>query len=62
MYEVDMGDFNIYNAYTFFGNLPEFSSLNASQSGPMFKSEYLTSDTYSSAAKWSDTDPLNAMF
>lgn len=48
LYEVDTGDFNIYEAYTFFSNVSEYSSL--SETGPIFRPEYSTRDTYGPAA------------
>ena len=44
MYEVDTGDFSIYNAYTYYTNVSAFSQLNAAQTGPVFKFEYSTRD------------------
>ncbi|KKA21995.1 Ser/Thr protein phosphatase family protein [Rasamsonia emersonii CBS 393.64] len=60
LYEVDTGDFNIYEAYTFFSNVSSFPSLNAT--GPTFSLEYSTRDTYGPAASWGSDDPLNATF
>jgi hypothetical protein len=60
MYEVDTGDFNIYEAYTFFSNVSSFPSLSAT--GPTFSFEYSTRDTYGPAASWGSDDPLNATF
>ena len=60
LYEVDTGDFNIYEAYTFFSNVSDYSNLN--QTGPIFQFEYSTRDTYGPAAGWEETAPLNATF
>ncbi|KAJ5540299.1 hypothetical protein N7513_008631 [Penicillium frequentans] len=60
LYEVDTGDFNIYEAYTFFSNVSEYSSL--SETGPIFRPEYSTRDTYGPAAGWDKRAPLNATF
>ncbi|KAH8433053.1 PPN1 endopolyphosphatase family protein [Aspergillus melleus] len=60
MYEVDTGDFNVYEAYTFFSNVSEYSSLD--KTGPVYRFEYSTRDTYGSAAGWGKNDPLNATF
>lgn len=60
MYEVDTGDFNVYEAYTFFSNVSEFSSLD--KTGPVYRFEYSTRDTYGPAAGWNRNDPLNATF
>lgn len=60
LYEVDTGDFNIYEAYTFFSNVSEYSSL--SETGPIFRPEYSTRDTYGLAAGWDTRAPLNATF
>ncbi|GFF32961.1 sphingomyelin phosphodiesterase 2 [Aspergillus udagawae] len=60
MYEVDTGDFNIYEAYTFFSNVSDYPSLV--EAGPTFQFEYSTRDTYGPAAGWEKNDPLNATF
>lgn len=60
LYEVDTGDFNIYNAYTFFSNVSEYPSLR--ETGPTFQLEYSTRETYGPAAEWNDNAPLNATF
>ncbi|KAJ5924315.1 hypothetical protein N7466_008502 [Penicillium verhagenii] len=60
MYEVDTGDFNVYEAYTFFSNVSEYSHLN--NTGPKYQIEYSTRDTYGPAAGWDKHSPLNATF
>ena len=60
MYEVDTGDFHIYDAYTFYSNVSSFPSLTST--GPTFKFEYSTRDTYGAAANWPSDAPLNATF
>ncbi|KAJ5761179.1 hypothetical protein N7520_008335 [Penicillium odoratum] len=60
LYEVDTGDFNIYEAYTFFSNVSAYSALR--ETGPTFQPEYSTRDTYGAAAGWDKRDPLNATF
>jgi hypothetical protein len=60
LYEVDTGDFNVYNAYTFFSNVSEYTSLHAT--GPTFRLEYSTRETYGPAANWDADAPLNATF
>ncbi|KAJ5115155.1 hypothetical protein NUU61_000914 [Penicillium alfredii] len=60
MYEVDTGDFNIYEAYTFFSNVSDYPALQ--HTGPTFKLEYSTRDTYGPGAKWDKNAPLNATF
>ncbi|KAF7588362.1 hypothetical protein BBP40_005791 [Aspergillus hancockii] len=60
LYEVDTGDFNIYEAYTFFSNVSDFASL--SETGPAYRFEYSTRDTYGPAAGWDEEAPLNATF
>ncbi|EIT81440.1 acid sphingomyelinase and PHM5 phosphate metabolism protein [Aspergillus oryzae 100-8] len=60
LYEVDTGDFNIYEAYTFFSNVSDFSSLT--ETGPVYQFEYSTRETYGSAAGWDKEAPLNATF
>jgi hypothetical protein len=60
MYSVDTGDFNVYDAYTFYANVSAFSALNAT--GPPWKLEYSTRDIYGPASNWPTTAPLNATF
>src|SRR6266478_5930233 len=48
MYEVDTGDFNIYEAYTFFSNVSSYPSLE--ETGATYSFEYSTRDTYGPAA------------
>ena len=60
LYEVDTGDFNVYEAYTFYSNVSEYPSLR--ETGPAFRLEYSTRDTYGPAAKWDADAPLNATF
>ena len=62
MYEVDTGDFNIYEAYTFYSDVSSYPHLNSTAVGPTFKFEYNTRDTYGPAANWSSTQPLDAKF
>lgn len=56
------GDFNIYEAYTFYSEVNSYTSLNSTQTGPTYKLEYNTRDTYGPAANWPSTAPLNATF
>lgn len=60
LYEVDTGDFNIYEAYTYYSDVNTFSTLNGT--GPTFKFEYSTRDSFGPGAGWSAQDPLNATF
>jgi hypothetical protein len=60
VYEVDTGDFNIYEAYTFYSNVSSYSSLQ--NTGPTYSLEYSTRDTYAAQADWPATAPLNATF
>jgi hypothetical protein len=60
LYEVDTGDFNIYDAWTFYSPVNSFPNLTTT--GPMFSLEYSTRDTYGPAAKWPEDAPLNATF
>lgn len=60
LYEVDTGDFNIYEAYTFYSNVSEFPALE--HTGPTFEIEYSTREAYGSAAAWDEDAPLNATF
>lgn len=60
LYEVDTGDFNIYNAYTFYSDVAEFPALN--ETGPTYQFEYSTRDAYGAAAGWDEDEPLNATF
>ena len=60
MYEIDTGDFHVYDAYTFYSNVSSFPTLTAS--GPTFNFEYSTRDVYGPAADWPSDAPLNATF
>lgn len=60
LYEVDTGDFNVYEAYTFFSNVSEYTSLR--ETGPTYRFEYSTRDTYGPAVEWDKDAPLNATF
>jgi hypothetical protein len=60
VYEVDTGDFNIYDAYTFYSNVSDFPALE--KTGPTFEFEYSTRDTYGPAIGWGENEPLNATF
>ncbi|KAI1628925.1 sphingomyelin phosphodiesterase [Exophiala viscosa] len=60
MYEVDTGDFSIYNAYTYYTNVSTFTTLNTTHSGPTWKFEYSTRDAY--PIGWPTTAPLNATY
>ncbi|KAL6240483.1 hypothetical protein RBB50_012595 [Rhinocladiella similis] len=59
-YEVDTGDFSIYDAYTYYANVSAFAAINASETGPVWKFEYSTRDAY--AIGWPETAPLNATY
>ena len=60
MYEVDTGDFSVYNAYTYYANVSAFQTLNASRTGPVWSFEYSTRDTY--PIGWPMDAPLNATY
>ncbi|KAJ4507568.1 hypothetical protein HRR83_004148 [Exophiala dermatitidis] len=60
MYEVDTGDFSIYNAYTYYANVSSFGSLNTSATGPVWHYEYSTRDAY--PLQWPADAPLNATY
>ena len=62
MYEVDTGDFSVYEAYTYYSNLSTYSSINASETGPVFEFEYSTRDTYQPIGGWPKDAPLNATY
>ncbi|KAK5676882.1 hypothetical protein LTS10_010646 [Elasticomyces elasticus] len=62
MYEVDTGSFDIYEAYTWYADVNSFPALANSSSGPTFKFEYSTRETYGPAAGWPEDAPLNATF
>lgn len=59
-YEVDTGDFSVYNAYTYFSNVSANAAINASQTGPVWEFEYSTRDTY--PIGWPKDAPLNATY
>lgn len=60
MYEVDTGDFSIYDAYTYYANVSAFQTLNAAETGPVWNFEYSTRDTY--PIGWPADAPLNATY
>ncbi|KAJ5520356.1 hypothetical protein N7463_000809 [Penicillium fimorum] len=60
VYEVDMGDFNIYEAYTFYSTVSDYPTLE--HTGPTFEIEYSTRAAYGLAAGWDEDAPLNATF
>ncbi|KAK5236373.1 hypothetical protein LTR47_002324 [Exophiala xenobiotica] len=60
MYEVDTGDFSIYNAYTYYANVSAFGAINANETGPVWNFEYSTRDAY--AIGWPENAPLNATY
>lgn len=61
MYEVDTGDFSVYEAYTYYSNVSAFGGINASETGPVWKFEYSTRDAYR-LRDWPPTAPLNATY
>ncbi len=60
MYIVDTGDFNVYDAYTYYVDVNTFATLNPTESGPTFKLEYSTREEY--PIGWPDNAPLNATY
>lgn len=60
MYEVDTGDWSIYEAYTFYADVSSFPNLTTQ--GPTFRFEYNTRDTYAPSIGWPAAAPLNATF
>ncbi|KAF8622021.1 hypothetical protein AX15_007311 [Amanita polypyramis BW_CC] len=60
LYEVDTGDFNIYESYTYYSDVATYPTLNGT--GPTFQFEYSTRDAYGPSAGWDTNDPLNATF
>ena len=60
MYEVDTGDFSVYNAYKFYANVSTFGSINATETGPVFEYEYSARDAY--PIDWPVDAPLNATY
>ncbi|KAE9370014.1 hypothetical protein N431DRAFT_378070 [Stipitochalara longipes BDJ] len=60
MYEVDTGNFEVYEAYTFYSDVNSFSALNST--GPTYRYEYSTREAYGAAVGWPEDAPLNATF
>jgi hypothetical protein len=60
MYEVDTGDFSIYDTHTYYANVSTFPSLDSASHGPVYKHEYSTRSTYDIG--WPETAPLNATY
>lgn len=61
-YTVDTGNWEIYDAYTFYADVNAFPAINQSLTGPTFQFEYNTRETYGSVIGWPETAPLNATF
>ena len=59
---MDTGDFSVYEAYTYYSNLSTYSSINASETGPVFELEYSTRDAYQPVGGWPKDAPLNATY
>ncbi|KAI9709073.1 MAG: hypothetical protein M1820_003519 [Bogoriella megaspora] len=62
LYEVDTGNFDVYEAYTWYADVHSFHSFNNSAQGPTFKFEYSTRDAYAESSGWPADAPLNATF
>lgn len=62
MYEVDTGDFSVYDAHTYYADVSTFGSINASVTGPVWRYEYSTRDAYPVAGGWPADAPLNATY
>jgi hypothetical protein len=60
LYEVDTGNFEIYEAWTFYADVSNFPELNTV--GPTFELEYSTRAEFGPAINWPDDAPLNATF
>jgi hypothetical protein len=60
--EVDTGDFNIYDAYTFTTDVDKFQKLDVTKSGPLWELEYSTRAAYGDAIQWPHDAPLTATF
>ncbi len=63
-YEVDTGDFLVYEAHTYYADVSAFGAIDAAATGPVWRHEYSTRDTYGgpAVADWPATAPLNATF
>lgn len=60
MYEVDTGDFSVYDAHTYYVDIHAASGINASETGPVWNYEYSTRETYN--VGWPADAPLNATY
>lgn len=60
MYEVDTGDFSVYESYTYYANVSSFDKIKASATGPAFQEEYSARDAY--PIGWPAGAPLNATY
>ncbi|KAL8736504.1 MAG: hypothetical protein Q9166_000296 [cf. Caloplaca sp. 2 TL-2023] len=60
MYEVDTGNFDVYNAYTWYSNVSDFGRLDPTVTGPTYRFEYSTRNTYNIG--WPASAPLNATY
>jgi hypothetical protein len=60
MYEVDTGDFNVYESYTYYADVSSFSALDQASHGPVFQLEYSAREAY--PVGWPAEAPLNATY
>ncbi|KAL9003603.1 MAG: hypothetical protein Q9188_003537 [Gyalolechia gomerana] len=60
VYEIDTGSFDVYDAYTWYSNVSEFQTLDPTATGPSYRFEYSTRETYE--ASWPAEAPLNATY
>ena len=61
MYEVDTGDFSIYEAYTYYSAVSSFTTLDVNETGPTYQLEYSTREAYP-VPGWPATASLNATY
>lgn len=66
MYEVDTGNWEVMEAYTFYSDVGAYTNLDGKGEGPgkgpVFELEYSTRAAYGPAVNWPSDAPLNATF
>lgn len=62
IYEVDTGDFNVYEAYTYYSDVSTFTAASDSNSGIAYKFEYSSRQAYDPNNTYPASAPLDAKF
>lgn len=62
IYEVDTGDFNVYEAHTYYSNVSTFTSASMNNTGISYQLEYSSRSAYDPNRTYPATAPLDAKF